>query len=39
MDQILLNADIICCTLNSSATEKLARFRNEIDVLIIDEAA
>lgn len=39
MDAILLNADIICCTLNSSATDKLNRFRNEIDVLIIDEAA
>ncbi|KRX05957.1 P-loop containing nucleoside triphosphate hydrolase [Pseudocohnilembus persalinus] len=39
INEILMTADIICCTLSSSASDKLDIFRNEIGVLIIDEAA
>lgn len=39
MNNILVESEIICCTLNSSASDKLDLIRNEIECLIIDEAA
>lgn len=37
-ETILREADIICCTLNSSGSEKLDRLESGIETLIIDEA-
>jgi senataxin len=39
INQILDEAEIICCTLSSSGSEKLDRFVGQIEILIIDEAA
>ena len=39
MNRILQEADIICCTLSSAGSEKLDIFRNNIECLIVDEAA
>ncbi|KAL4476260.1 hypothetical protein ABPG74_009993 [Tetrahymena malaccensis] len=38
-DQLLGLADVVCCTLASSMSEKLERFKNQVEVLIVDEAA
>ena len=37
-DRIMREADIICCTLNSSGAEKMDRYVNNIDSVIVDEA-
>ena len=39
MEQILDEADIICSTLNSAGQEKMRILKNNIEVLIVDEAA
>jgi hypothetical protein len=39
VNQILMEADIICSTLSSSGSDKLEIFKNRIEALIIDEAS
>jgi len=39
MENILEEADIICSTLNSAGSEKMGILKNNIEVLIVDEAA
>lgn len=36
---MMQNAEIICCTLSTSGSEKLDRYKHSIGALIIDEAA
>lgn len=38
-ERILSESEIICCTLNSSGSEKLDRYEHNIEAIIIDEAA
>jgi len=39
MDYILETAEVICCTLGSAGSERLERFKNLIEAVIIDEAS
>ena len=39
VQSILYSADIICCTLTSAGSEKLDRFRDYIEAVIVDEAS
>lgn len=39
IEKILSEAEIICCTLNSSGSEKLDRYYHNIEAIIVDEAA
>lgn len=39
VNQIMMEADIICSTLSSSGSDKLDFFKNRIETLIIDEAS
>ena len=39
MEKVLNEAEIICCTLNSSGSEKLDRYYHNIEAIIVDEAA
>lgn len=39
VQSILYSADIICCTLTSAGSEKLDRFRDYIEAIIVDEAS
>ena len=38
-ERLIRTADIICCTLNSSGSEKLDRIEHNLEAIIIDEAA
>ncbi|CAD8153272.1 unnamed protein product [Paramecium octaurelia] len=38
-EKILNEAEIICSTLNSSGSEKLSKYMDQIELLIVDEAA
>lgn len=38
-ERILSECEIICCTLNSSGSEKLDRYEHNIEAIIVDEAA
>lgn len=39
IQNILYSADIICCTLTSAGSEKLERFRDYVEAVIVDEAS
>lgn len=39
MEDILYNTDIICCTLASAGSEKLDRFRDYVEAVIVDECS
>lgn len=39
MEKVLNEAEIICCTLNSSGSDKLDRYYHNIEAIIVDEAA
>jgi hypothetical protein len=39
MERVMNRAEIICCTLNSSGSEKLERYQHNIEAIIVDEAA
>lgn len=39
IQKILYEADIICCTLGSAGSDKLERFRDYIEAVIVDEAS
>jgi hypothetical protein len=39
LQKILYEADIICCTLGSAGSDKLERFRDYIEAVIVDEAS
>lgn len=39
LDTVLYSADIICCTLSSAGSDKLDRFRDYIEAVIVDEAS
>jgi len=39
LDKILSEAEIICCTLNSSGSDKMDRYYHNIEAIIVDEAA
>lgn len=39
MEKVLNEAEIICCTLNSSGSEKMDRYYHNIEAIIVDEAA
>jgi senataxin len=39
MEKVMNRAEIICCTLNSSGSEKLERYQHNIEAIIVDEAA
>ena len=38
-EKLLNDAEIICSTLSSSGSDKLTRFADQIELLIVDEAA
>jgi senataxin len=39
VESILASADIICCTLASAGSDKLEKFREYIEAVIVDEAS
>lgn len=39
LEKVMNEAEIICCTLNSSGSEKMDRYYHNIECIIIDEAA
>lgn len=39
LEKVMNEAEIICCTLNSSGSEKMDRYYHNIECIIVDEAA
>ena len=39
VENVMRNSEIICCTLNSAGSEKLERYEQFIEAIVVDEAA
>lgn len=39
VENVMKNSEIICCTLNSAGSEKLERYEQFIEAIVVDEAA
>ena len=39
LERVLMGADIICCTLSSAGSDKLEKFKDFVEAVIVDEAS